>query len=277
MVISPGIILVPSNMFILKEKLSGYNNVLTLATKKMRFGLNSNVNYDPQTTTPATPTHEPQLGAPRAKRSSDVGYFFGSMFITGLVLVRFANRLGMVVLLDLVQYGILMNNRLLVLLLLTFGSNFVTQHTLHLNFLSRYSRLYLLLCSRLFSTSTPSGGLEFRSVFIILLHSFSKPKMVCLSHTITNSGVTIQLSRPTSCILLYSLSFLLHGLFASHRCVDRRSLTFLLVDPTYVSAPSFGSSVLLRTYTVLSLTLTDIVTYLVIITHVISRHLTSKP
>ena len=33
MVISPGIILIPSNMFILKEK-----DVLTLATKKMKFG-----------------------------------------------------------------------------------------------------------------------------------------------------------------------------------------------------------------------------------------------
>ena len=45
MAITPGIILMPSNMIILKEKVSGYNNVLTLATKDMKFGVNENVNY----------------------------------------------------------------------------------------------------------------------------------------------------------------------------------------------------------------------------------------
>ena len=32
-------------MIILKEKVAGYNNVLTLATKDMKFGVNENVNY----------------------------------------------------------------------------------------------------------------------------------------------------------------------------------------------------------------------------------------
>ena len=32
-------------MIILKEKVAGYNNVLTLATKDMNFGVNENVNY----------------------------------------------------------------------------------------------------------------------------------------------------------------------------------------------------------------------------------------
>ena len=45
MAVSPGLILIPSNMLILREKIAGYNNTLTLATKDMRFGSNTNVNY----------------------------------------------------------------------------------------------------------------------------------------------------------------------------------------------------------------------------------------
>ncbi len=45
MAISPGIILVPSNLIIQKEKIPGYNNILTLATDKMKFGKNTDVNY----------------------------------------------------------------------------------------------------------------------------------------------------------------------------------------------------------------------------------------
>ena len=45
MAITPGIILIPSDMIILKEKVAGYNNVLTLATKDMKFGVNENVNH----------------------------------------------------------------------------------------------------------------------------------------------------------------------------------------------------------------------------------------
>ena len=39
-----GIILIPSDMIILKEKVAGYNNTLTLATKEMKFGINEEVN-----------------------------------------------------------------------------------------------------------------------------------------------------------------------------------------------------------------------------------------
>ena len=42
--ISPGIILILSVMIILKEKVAGYNNTLTLATKDMKFGVNEEVN-----------------------------------------------------------------------------------------------------------------------------------------------------------------------------------------------------------------------------------------
>ena len=45
MAITPGMILIPSNMIILKNKVEGYNNVLTLATNAMKFGVNTKVNY----------------------------------------------------------------------------------------------------------------------------------------------------------------------------------------------------------------------------------------
>ena len=45
MVISPGIILIPSNLIILDKMIPGYNNVLKLATKGMKFGKNDDVNY----------------------------------------------------------------------------------------------------------------------------------------------------------------------------------------------------------------------------------------
>ena len=45
MAITPGIILIPSDMIILKERVAGYNNVLTLATKDMKFGVNKDINY----------------------------------------------------------------------------------------------------------------------------------------------------------------------------------------------------------------------------------------
>ena len=45
MAITPGIILVPSDTIILKNKVEGFNNVLTLATNAMTFGKNSKVNF----------------------------------------------------------------------------------------------------------------------------------------------------------------------------------------------------------------------------------------
>ena len=62
MAITPGIILIPSNMIILKNKVEGYNNVLTIATNAMKFGMNTKVNYvAPKTKKPpATPTTKPQ-------------------------------------------------------------------------------------------------------------------------------------------------------------------------------------------------------------------------
>ncbi len=68
MAISPGMILVPSDLIIQKEKIPGYNNVLTLVTDKMKFGKNTGVNYkapassqegdSPKNTTPKTTNSE---------------------------------------------------------------------------------------------------------------------------------------------------------------------------------------------------------------------------
>ena len=44
LVICPGITLIPSSMIILKKRVAGYNNYLTLATKDMKFGVNEDVN-----------------------------------------------------------------------------------------------------------------------------------------------------------------------------------------------------------------------------------------
>ncbi len=60
MAISPGMILVPSNLIIQKEKIPGYNNVLTLATDKMKFGKNTDVNYKAPIVTPKTTQANPK-------------------------------------------------------------------------------------------------------------------------------------------------------------------------------------------------------------------------
>ena len=68
MAISPGMILVPSNLIIQKEKIPGYNNVLTLATEKMRFGKNTGVNYKaPLTQDTSKTTQKTKLPKPKPK------------------------------------------------------------------------------------------------------------------------------------------------------------------------------------------------------------------
>ncbi len=61
MAISPGMILVPSNLIIQKEKIPGYNNVLTLATDKMKFGKNTGVNYKAPSTQETPDTSKTSL------------------------------------------------------------------------------------------------------------------------------------------------------------------------------------------------------------------------
>ena len=72
MVISPGIILIPSNLIILGKMISGHNNVLKLATKGMRFGKNDDVNYfDPSEESGSTST--PPSGASTRPNSGNAG------------------------------------------------------------------------------------------------------------------------------------------------------------------------------------------------------------
>ena len=59
MVISPGIILIPSNLIILDKMIPGYNNVLKLATKGMRFGKNNKVTYFEPSEEPSTVNTRP--------------------------------------------------------------------------------------------------------------------------------------------------------------------------------------------------------------------------
>ena len=46
LVVLPGLILIPSDLVLLKEKVPGYNNTLTMAMKEMSFAKNEGLNYD---------------------------------------------------------------------------------------------------------------------------------------------------------------------------------------------------------------------------------------
>ena len=79
MAISPGMILVPSNLIIQSEKIPGYNNILTLATDKMKFGKNTGVNYKapsaPKTslrTTQKTESPKPKPKPPTISVASEI-------------------------------------------------------------------------------------------------------------------------------------------------------------------------------------------------------------
>ena len=105
MAITPGIILIPSNMIILKENVAGHNNVLTLATKEMKFGVNENVNHvkpvqqiTEVTVVPKTTTVEPKNviqangNAPTTTvfpKMDKTTYLLGSMITLGVLVARY--------------------------------------------------------------------------------------------------------------------------------------------------------------------------------------------
>ena len=103
MAITPGIILIPSNMIILENKVEGYNNVLTLATNAMKFGVNTNVNYTPPplpTTVPkptkTTVVPEPVKTIlpkptvfPKQTNNYYLPYLFGSTVGLGVLITKF--------------------------------------------------------------------------------------------------------------------------------------------------------------------------------------------
>ena len=95
MAITPGIIRIPSNMIILKNKVEGYNNVLTIATNAMKFGVNTKVNYvapkvtkkppiQPTTKVKPTPTitTKPNSG-------NHLPYLLGSTIGIGFLVTKF--------------------------------------------------------------------------------------------------------------------------------------------------------------------------------------------
>ena len=92
-------------MIILKEKVAGYNNVLTLATKEMKFGVNENVNYVKPVKTIATksttecggPDPEPPLSVPSQTNNNttvfpkinETTYLLGSAVTLGILVARY--------------------------------------------------------------------------------------------------------------------------------------------------------------------------------------------
>ena len=58
MAISPGMILIPSDLIIQKERTPGYNNILTLATEDMKFGKNDDVSYKERDSHPSQGPNE---------------------------------------------------------------------------------------------------------------------------------------------------------------------------------------------------------------------------
>ena len=101
MAITPGIILIPSNMIILKNKVEGYNNVLTIATNAMKFGVNTKVNYvapptgkppipptTTATTTPTTTATKPTV-ANDHKKTSHLPYLFSSTIGIEFLVTKF--------------------------------------------------------------------------------------------------------------------------------------------------------------------------------------------
>ena len=70
MAISPGMILVPSDLIIQKKKIPGYNNILKLATDKMKFGKNADVNY--KVSDPAPASQSSTQGGDTPKTSNSV-------------------------------------------------------------------------------------------------------------------------------------------------------------------------------------------------------------
>ena len=79
--ILPRMILIPSDMIILKEKIPGYNNTLTIATKSMKFGKNPGLNFS----TAANPADdEGTKGPERSEETEDTAASRGYHMLTEL-------------------------------------------------------------------------------------------------------------------------------------------------------------------------------------------------
>ena len=88
-------------MIILKNKVEGYNNVLTLATNAMEFGVNTKVNYvapkvvtkklpiPPAVTKPTKPIVTNDKKKFFKKTSNHLPYLLGSTVGTGFLVTKF--------------------------------------------------------------------------------------------------------------------------------------------------------------------------------------------
>ena len=92
-------------MIILKERVAGYNNVLTLSTKDMKFGVNKNINYvepsvDVATTTQEIPNLEHKsttvsvsvlkdISTTVFPKTDETAYLLGSAITLGLLMARY--------------------------------------------------------------------------------------------------------------------------------------------------------------------------------------------
>ena len=88
-------------MIILKEKVAGYNNTLTLATKEMKFGVNEEVNKvvpKESTTTTTTTTQKDNNPVPQTESTSSVipktdddtvVYLLGSAVTLGFLVAKY--------------------------------------------------------------------------------------------------------------------------------------------------------------------------------------------
>ena len=85
--ILPKLVLIPSELLILKEKISGYNNTLTLATKTMNFGVNEGVNFDAdrveEDTQPSVPSVVSEVVQSASEVNKELGVVFGVLAVVG--------------------------------------------------------------------------------------------------------------------------------------------------------------------------------------------------
>ena len=75
--ISPGLLIIPSELTILKNPIAGYNNSITTSTLNMRFGVNQNLNkvYEKKSAS----THPPLRLSGGGEQSEKKGGLLGSL------------------------------------------------------------------------------------------------------------------------------------------------------------------------------------------------------
>ena len=86
LVVLPGLILIPSDLVLLKEKVPGYNNTLTMATKTMAFGKNEGLNFD--SSLAKTEKTKVRFELPRIdadKKNKELGVVFAVLSLIGAV------------------------------------------------------------------------------------------------------------------------------------------------------------------------------------------------